>query len=148
MRGDALDGASVIKGGRRRFDHRARGQLVGMAPRFNRTFRETGETHYSWREPARLDNTRPAVIGLFLMPEGESFLGKSGDAMQAWFRTLVLMFRDRRALLIDAPLSPDRSLSPIAFMFAGAAAFGVVHAMIGLKAPEMELPEAASLLQQ
>ncbi|MBV9655574.1 MAG: hypothetical protein JOZ42_13535, partial [Acetobacteraceae bacterium] len=48
----------------------------------------------------------------------------------------------------DAPLSPDRSLSPIAFMFAGAAAFGVVHAMIGLKAPEMELPEAASLLQQ
>ena len=82
------------------------------------------------------------------MAENESLLGKSGGAIQAWFRTLILMFRDRRALLMDAPVRSDPPLSPVAFMVGGAAAFGVVHAIIGLQSPPMELPGAVSLLQQ
>ena len=36
------------------------------------------------------------------MAESDNLLGKTGAAIKGWFRTLVLMVRDRRALLTHA----------------------------------------------
>ena len=82
------------------------------------------------------------------MAENDSLLGKTGDALQGWFRTLMMVLRDRRALLTEAPARRDPPLSPTAFMLGGAAAVYVVQNVVAPKAPDMELPPAISLLHQ
>ena len=82
------------------------------------------------------------------MAETDNLLGKTGAAIKGWFRTLVLMVRDRRALLSHAPVRKPRVLSPVSFLLGGAAVLYAVQNVAALKAPDMELPPAISFLEQ
>lgn len=82
------------------------------------------------------------------MAKNDEPFGKTGEAIQLWFRTFMMLLRRRRALLLSADEDADKPMSPIAFMLSGTvAAYGVMN-LASPKAPVLELPDSVSLLKQ